>query len=137
MMNEKEFCNRLDRRLSGLCASGERRQRIREAVEAERKRSEAMMAEILAMKAQITNIITAVVFRMFFPPFIVIRSIRMIFRILLRLIPVISSTSLQFTLRKYMCGNFSEQYGKPKQHNMQYQYKTYLRRPLGREHRQF
>lgn len=31
MMNEKEFCNRLDRRLSGLCASGERRQRIREA----------------------------------------------------------------------------------------------------------
>ena len=31
MMNEKEFCNRLDRRLSGLCASEERRQRIREA----------------------------------------------------------------------------------------------------------
>ena len=36
MMNEKQFADCLDRRLSGLCASEVRRQRIREAVEAER-----------------------------------------------------------------------------------------------------
>lgn len=39
MMNEKEFCSRLDRRLSGLCASGERRQRIREAAAMETRQT--------------------------------------------------------------------------------------------------
>lgn len=52
MMNEKEFRNRLDRRLSGLCASEERRQRIREAAMKERASAKQAAQSAQVMSAR-------------------------------------------------------------------------------------
>ena len=52
MMNEKQFTCSLDRRLSGLCASEERRQRVREAVMTEKAAARQPMQPAQATSAR-------------------------------------------------------------------------------------
>lgn len=52
MMNEQKFCNQIDRRLSGLCASEERRQRIWEAVMTEKTSVKQPMQPAQAVPAR-------------------------------------------------------------------------------------